>query len=88
MKGDRVLCMNPACYHLFKSIHDDIHDTRNPKNKDLCPYCGGTNTVNIKGLVDKYWKCHGNLIIPGFEARALQIAKDKGVNFKRVKQQP
>ena len=88
MKGDRVLCMNPACYNLFRSEHDDIHDTRNPKNKDLCRKCGGTNTANIKGLVDKYWKRQGNLVLPGFAVKALRVAKYKGVNFKRVKQLP
>lgn len=93
MKGDRVLCMNPACHQMTRSIHDDLHNTRDPKKKDLCPYCGGTNTVNVEYIIGKYWKNPKNLregglliSLPEDIAFIIKLLKNKGV--KLVKQLP
>lgn len=80
MKGDRMLCLNPSCNEMFKDV-DDYYDSRDTKIKRMCPYCGGTNTVNVEYYIEKYWKTNHNnqVALTEHQYKVFKLLKDKGV---------
>lgn len=88
MKGDRMLCMNPACHKLFKEA-EDFYDSRDEKIKRMCPYCGGTNTVNVEYYIDKFIKAtsKGNPKLVALDEDVVSVLKlMKSNGIKLVKQ--
>lgn len=66
MLGDYILCNN--CQNIFvddmpvynrklKIQHKKQYDSgKNKKYKNMCPYCHGTNTINVMSIYNKYSK--------------------------------
>ena len=84
MKGDRMLCLNPFCYNLFKDING-FSESRDNKNKRMCPNCHGSNTVNVEALIKLYWVNKATLVLPSKVAFIFKLLKRKNFNFDKVK---